>query len=134
MVEALMYFGLGFLVATLIALVFISLVHNRAVRLTARRLETAMPQSITETQAAKDQLRAEHAISNCRLEFRIEQLRAQTTSQLAEIARKGRAISQLKSELVEKASSILALEARENMLRNRLDALEGELAAGRRAA
>ena len=41
MVESIMYFGAGFLVATLLALVLVSFVHHRAVRLTLRRLEDA---------------------------------------------------------------------------------------------
>jgi type II secretory pathway component PulF len=41
MIEPLMYFGIGFLVATLFALVFFPIVHNRAIRLTTRRLEAA---------------------------------------------------------------------------------------------
>jgi hypothetical protein len=35
MIEAIMYFGIGFLVATLLGLLFIPPVHNRAVRLAA---------------------------------------------------------------------------------------------------
>ena len=67
-------------------------------------------------------------MSNRRLETRVEQLKAQTTGQLAEIGRKTAAINQLKGELVEKASAIFALEAPENMLRGRLGELEAELA------
>ena len=32
MIEAIMYFGIGFLVSSLLGLLFIPLVHNRAVR------------------------------------------------------------------------------------------------------
>jgi len=32
MIESIMYFGIGFLVATLLGLLFIPLVHNRAMR------------------------------------------------------------------------------------------------------
>ena len=34
MIEPVMYFGIGFLVAALLGLLFVPLVHNRAVRLT----------------------------------------------------------------------------------------------------
>jgi hypothetical protein len=37
MIEPVMYFGIGFLVAALLGLLFVPLVHNRAVRLTMRR-------------------------------------------------------------------------------------------------
>ena len=58
-----------FLVASLFGLVLIPLVHNRAVRLTMRRLEAATPLSMAEIQADKDQLRAEFAMSTRRLEM-----------------------------------------------------------------
>jgi len=37
MIEGIMYFGIGFLVATLLGLFFVPMVHNRAVRLTMKR-------------------------------------------------------------------------------------------------
>src|SRR5258708_15226544 len=55
MIEPIMYFGIGFLVAALIGLVVVPLVHGRAVRLTMRRLEAATPLSMAEIQADKDQ-------------------------------------------------------------------------------
>ena len=126
MVEPLMWFGIGFLIATLIALIFIPLVHDRAVRLAVRRIKDAAPLSMVEIQADKDQLRAEYAVSTRRLEISIQRLKAQTTSQLVQIARKTGAINQLKSELGEKASAIFALAERENMLRDRLGALDAK--------
>ena len=48
MIEPVMYFGIGFLVAALLGLLFVPLVHNRAVRLTMRRLEAATPLSIAD--------------------------------------------------------------------------------------
>jgi len=63
MIEMIMYFGGGFLVASLLAIVLISFVHQRAVRLTQRRLADAIPVSMAEIQADKDHLRAEFALS-----------------------------------------------------------------------
>ena len=77
MIEPIMFFGIGFLVASLLGLVLIPLVHNRAVRLTMRRLEAATPLSMAEIQADKDQLRAEFAMSTRRLELSVEQMKAQ---------------------------------------------------------
>src|SRR5262245_19413498 len=82
MIEPIMYFGIGFLMASLLGLVLIPLVHNRAVRLTMRRLEAATPISLAEIQADKDQLRAEFAMSTRRLELSVEQMKVKTTSQL----------------------------------------------------
>jgi hypothetical protein len=98
MIESIMYLGIGFLLGALIGLAVIPLVHSRAVRLTVRRLEAAMPLSTAELQADKDLLRAEFAISTRRLEMNIEQLRNKTTCQLVELGKKEDAIKRLKIE------------------------------------
>jgi chromosome segregation ATPase len=127
MIEAIMFFALGFLAASLIALVLLSAVWHRAVRLTTRRIEGAIPVSMAEIQADKDQLRAEFAMSTRRLETSVEQLKLKTTEQLAEIGRKSETIRLLKAEVEEKSASITALEAQERTLRERLRSTEEEL-------
>ncbi len=126
MVEPVMYFGIGFFVAALLALLFVPLVHNRAVRLTMRRLEAATPLSIAEIRADKDQLRAEFAMSTRRLEMSVEQMKARTTGQLAELGKKTDAINHLRKELGEKTAAIFALESRDKNLRDQLRATEQE--------
>jgi len=126
MVEPIMYFGIGFLVAALLGLLFVPLVHERAVRLTMRRLEAATPVSIAEIRADKDQLRAEFAMSTRRLEMSVEQMKAKTTGQLAELGKKTDAIIQLKKELGEKTAAIFALESRDKNMRDQLRATEEE--------
>ena len=126
MIEPIMYFGIGFLVAALLCLLFVPLVHGRAVRLTMKRLEAATPLSIAEIRADKDQLRAEFAMSTRRLEMSVEKMKTKTTSQLAELGKKTDAINQLKKELGEKTATIFALEARDKTLRDQLRATEDE--------
>lgn len=133
MIEAIMFFTLGFLAASLIALVLLSAVWHRAVRLTTRRIEGAIPVSMAEIQADKDQLRAEFAMSTRRLETSVEQLKLKTTEQLAEIGRKSETIRLLKAEVEEKAAAITALEAQERTLRDRLRSTEEELAVKAKA-
>ena len=128
MIEPIMYFVLGFLAASLIALITMPFVHSRAERLTTRRLEAAIPLSMAEIQADKDQLRAEFAMSTRRLEMSVEDLKRKTTSQLAELGKKSDAINRLKAELGEKTATIFALEAREKAFRDQLHATEDELA------
>src|SRR5262245_24384596 len=120
MIEPIMFLGLGFLAASLIALVILPLVHARAVRLTKRRREASAPGSIAEIQADKDQLRAEFAISTRRLEMSVEQLKTKTTGQLADLGRKTAAINALKTEVTEKAAAIETLEAREKAVQDQL--------------
>jgi chromosome segregation ATPase len=102
MIESIMFFLAGFLLASLLGLALISSVHHRAVRLTQRRLEDAIPVSLTEIQADRDRLRAEFAMSIRRLEMMVEQLEATVTNQRGEIARKWEAIARLKAQLNEK--------------------------------
>jgi hypothetical protein len=95
-IEAIMYFSIGFLSATLIGISIAPLIHGRAVRLTRRRLENAMPQSMAEIVADKDLQRAEFAVATRRLEMTIERLRESNTGQLAEIGRKDDIINRFK--------------------------------------
>src|SRR5205085_5272954 len=127
MVEPIMYLAIGFLVSMLLGLMILPLVHNRAVRLTIRRLEAATPLSMTEIQADKDQLRAEFAMSTRRLEISVDQLKSKTTSELAELGKKTDVINRLKAELGEKTASIFSLEAREKAVKEQLRATEDEL-------
>jgi chromosome segregation ATPase len=129
MVEPIMYLAIGFLVAMLLGLTIVPLVHNRAVRLTTRRMEAATPLSMAEIQADKDQLRAEFAMSARRLEMSVDQLKHKTTSQLAELGKKTDAINRMKIELGEKNATIFALEAREKAVKEQLRATEEEFAA-----
>jgi len=129
MIEPIMYLAIGFLVSMLFGLMIVPLVHNRAVRLTTRRLEAATPLSMAEIQADKDQLRAEFAMSARRLEMSVDQLRNKTTSQLADLGKKSDAINRMKIELGEKNATIFSLEAREKAVKEQLRATEEEFAA-----
>lgn len=129
MIEPIMYLAIGFLVSMLFGLMIVPLVHNRAVRLTTRRLEAATPLSMAEIQADKDQLRAEFAMSARRLEMNVDQLKNKTTSQLAELGKKSDAINRMKIELGEKNATIFGLEAREKAVKEQLRATEEEFAA-----
>ena len=129
MVEPIMYLAIGFLVSMLFGLMIVPLVHNRAVRLTTRRMEAATPLSMAEIQADKDQLRAEFAMSARRLEMSVDQLKSKTTSQLAELGKKSDAINRMKLELGEKNATIFSLEARDKAMREQLRATEEEFTA-----
>jgi hypothetical protein len=95
-IESIMYMGIGFLLAALIAVLVIPLVHSRAERLTLRRLEASLPQSLAEVQADKDLLRADHAISTRRLELKIEHLTVELAGQLVELGKKQDAVNRLR--------------------------------------
>jgi chromosome segregation ATPase len=67
-------------------------------------------------------------MSTRRLEMSVEQLKLNSTNQLAELGKKSDAINRLKIELGEKTATIFALEARDKALRDQLRATEEEFA------
>jgi len=111
MIEPVMYIGIGFLFAALIGVAVIPLVHDRAVRLTTRRLRAALPQSMKEIQADRDLLRAEFAMSTRRLEVNLEHLKDKSTSQVVELSKRDDAINRLKLQRDMLRVDVIALNA-----------------------
>ena len=126
LIENVMYFALGLLVASLIALIMLPAVWKRAVRLTKRRIEAATPITMAEFRADKDQLRAEFALSTRRLEINVETLRKRLTEQLSEVNQKRNDLVLLKAERDKNLEIIAELESRGGMLRSRVTELERE--------
>jgi hypothetical protein len=117
MIESSMYFGIGLLFGALIGLVLIPLVHARAVRLTTRRLEAVLPESMAEVQAEKDLQRANFAMSTRRLEMTVEQLANKTTSQVVELSKKDDIINRLKVERDAQEIEIITLKTQVDALK-----------------
>jgi chromosome segregation ATPase len=112
-------FALGFLVAGLLTLLILPAVWRRAVRLSARRLEMQMPLSMTEIVAERDQLRAEFAVTQRRMEQNSERLT--------------RTIAETQSELGRRAIQIAALQENLATARARVGSLDKELSDAQRA-
>jgi hypothetical protein len=125
-IENVMYFVLGVLVAGLLALMVVPAVWNRAVRLTKKRIEAATPMTMAEFRADKDQLRAEFAVNTRRLEMNIEALRRRLADQLRDINRNRTELGGIKTERDQHQAVVQELEAREAELRNRILELEKE--------
>lgn len=125
-IENIMYFALGLLAATLIALAIMPAVWRRAVRLTKKRIEAATPMTMAEFRADKDQLRAEFALSTRRLEMNVEALRRRLSDQLRDINRKKNEVGAIKSERDNHLTIVRELEEREAELRRRILDLEKE--------
>lgn len=126
LIENIMYFALGLLVAGLLALVIMPAVWKRAVRLTKRRIEAATPITMAEFRADKDQLRAEFALSTRRLEMNVEALRKRLAEQLGDVNQKRSDLGALKAEREKHLEVVRELEAREVELRARVLELEKE--------
>jgi hypothetical protein len=112
MVESSMYIGIGFLLGVLTGLLFIQPTHNRAVRLTTKRLTACLPETVTELRAAKDLMRAEFALSTRRLELQIEDLRARRTGHFAQLAGKDDKIKQYEIQIAALRVRLAALQGR----------------------
>jgi uncharacterized membrane-anchored protein YhcB (DUF1043 family) len=117
MIESIMYMGIGLLSGCLIGVAIMPLVHGRAVRLTIRQLEAALPQSIEEIQADKDLLRAEFAMSTRRLEMSVEHLTNKIATQLAELGKKNDVINRLKIQRDALKVEVIALKTQFDALK-----------------
>jgi chromosome segregation ATPase len=125
-IENIMYFALGGLAASLLALAILPAVWRRAVRLTKKRIEAATPITMAEFRADKDQLRAEFALSTRRLEMNVEALRRRLSEQLRDINRKRTEVGAIKGERDTHLQQMRELEEREAELRRRILDLEKE--------
>ncbi|MGW9820076.1 chromosome segregation ATPase [Methylorubrum extorquens] len=85
MIETVMIFGLGFLLASLCALTILPTVSARASRLARRRIEATLPVSVSEVVAERDHLRAEFAVVQRRLERKAEAIAARRHADMAAI-------------------------------------------------
>jgi hypothetical protein len=113
MIESLMLCGIGLLAGCVLMLLFVPLVHARAVRLTRRQLLDVKVLTAGEIQADKDQLRAQFAMSVRRLEIGMEEMRAKAMDRAAD--KQHAEISRLQVELDKKTVMIFALRAREEV-------------------
>jgi len=125
-IENIMYFALGLLVAGLVSLIILPAVWKRAVRLTKRRIEAATPITMAEFRADKDQLRAEFALTTRKLEINVETLRKRLAEQLSDVNQGRSDLGQLRVEREQYLQTVKELESREAELRARTAELERE--------
>ena len=71
-----MIFALGFLLASLCALLFVPVLSARAMRLAQRRIDGRFPLSVKEIIAERDALRAEFAVAQRRMERKVAEAQA----------------------------------------------------------
>lgn len=132
MIEQILYFLLGVLLATLVALLVLPAVWHRAVRLTTRRVEAAVPVSLFEIQADKDQQRAFFALSQRRLELQVDELRETIVAHAATIETQRQRIFELEqtvAELSQTGDSATAIGAERAVLIGELQDQVSDLTA-----
>lgn len=110
MIEQVMYFVLGLLVAALVTIAILPALWRRAVRLTRARLEATLPLTPGEIAAEKDQLRARFAVDLRRAEARIEAADAAVQAGKSELGKKLAAIQDLSDVVASREQRITALE------------------------
>lgn len=111
MIQTALYFALGFLSAVLLALIFAPPVWRRAMLLTRRRVEAETPLTLNEIQAQRDGLRAEHAVSERKLEMTLAGVKEKSAKQLAEFSDKERRIRTLSNDVSARDTTIAELQA-----------------------
>lgn len=128
MIQTVLFFSLGFLCASFLALLVAPALWRRAARLTRRRVEASVPMSLEEFRADKDRMRAEFAMSTRRLEMRVKSLNRKVADQLSEIDRNRAELERLGQERDAQAVALAELEARSAKLGEELNAREERLA------
>lgn len=136
MIEYAMFAALGFLVASMLAVLFAGPFWNRAARLTRKRLEATMPMSLADIQADKDQLRAQYAVELRRLEMAHDREKENAARFLiernkykVEIGELRAKMNMLAAQLSERGNASTVLE---QTVRKRIPDLEQQLERARR--
>ena len=127
MSEPIVFFGIGFLLAALLAIAVRWFARSRLARFAKKRLEAAAPGLLTDIGADMGDLHAQIAIATRRLEVSVDQMKSKTTSQLSEIGRTSEAIARLKAEFGERTIALQALTAKERAQHEQLRSTEAEL-------
>jgi len=127
MIENIVVFALGALVATLFALLVIPVIWRRAARLIEERVRATTPLTMAEIQSEKDLIRAEFAVQLRKLEVRYEEVKRQAAQRQIEIGRRVAEARELETELADREETIDELEAREEELKGTVLALERQI-------
>jgi hypothetical protein len=132
-IEQVMLFSLGFLVAALLALAIAPAFSRRAFRLATQRLEMLLPVSAREVLAGRDLLRAEFAVEQRKLEQKIEALAATRADDLAELGRRAVALAEQDAKLEALTATLADRDGEIDDLRHASKAAADELASTRAA-
>ncbi len=105
-----MFFALGFLIAGLLALLFLPVMWARAMRLTLARLERKLPLSFADIEADRDQMRAQFAVEKRQIEQKAAIVTAEKAEDLAELGRRAVTIARLEENLARTQASLAERE------------------------
>lgn len=97
-----MVFAIGFLTASLIALLTVPALSRRAERLARRRIEAQFPTSFAEIAAERDHIRAQMAVETRRIELKADAVARGKAEDMAELGRRASVIARLEADLAER--------------------------------
>jgi hypothetical protein len=126
--EPVIAFAIGFAFATLLAFGAILMMRRRARRAAKLALPATPLPIMTVIEADMDQLHSQIAVATRRLEICVEQMKAKTTSQLAEIGKTSESVGRLRAEQTERTAALSVLQDKERTLVRGLRSMEVELA------
>ncbi|MCJ2040491.1 hypothetical protein MKK55_16285 [Methylobacterium sp. J-059] len=126
MIETVMVFALGFLVAMLCALLALPAVNARAARLARRRTEAQLPLSVGEIAAEKDFLRAEFAVRQRRMERAVEDARTKRQADMAALGNRTMEAAALARDVAARDAEIAEALALRGRLENELSTAQAD--------
>ena len=101
MIQAVLLIALGFLTASLIGVLVAPALWHRASRLSRKRLEQTLPITLSEIEAAQDQLRASYAVRMRRLETALAGAKQKAAAQVVGNSRLQMQIAALKDQIAD---------------------------------
>ncbi len=111
MIQTFLFFGLGFLTAAFIGLLFAPALRRRTERLTTRRIEARLPLTREEIQADKDRIRAEAALKQRKVEIELKAARERIAQQMVDLDRQRQALGSSGDVVLARDTRIAELEA-----------------------
>lgn len=129
MIQTALFFILGFLSASFLAVLVAPAIWRRAVLLTRRRIEGAMPLKMDEIRAAKDMVRAQAAVEIRKLEMQIKALKEKSIEQILQAERRDEEVRELTREKEGRVGKFAELMERASALEETLSERVTEIAA-----
>jgi chromosome segregation ATPase len=123
--EMILWFSLGFALASLIALFLGRSAWRSGVRLGARRMQRKVPGTVSELQTERDSMRAENAMMARKLEVAMGEMKAKLAEQAAEVSRHRNRIEILAADVAQRDKVDAGLRAEIARLEEQVATYEG---------
>lgn len=120
-IQSIMIFSLGLLVATLISVLIVPLIWARASNIARQKVIETLPLSEFEIRASRDRLRAEHAMKTHQLEARVDQIQQHSARQIIEINRRELQIHELNNQILDLRQELAEKESQNTVLTQNID-------------